>query len=90
MALYKDLFNFAAKVGCLEGFLFDRKEGNFSTLPNWIGNIQSMYKGLPEEVKKDFGEEYRYLLEKILMSAGQILDKEDVLLTKLRKMATET
>ena len=90
MTLYKDLFNFAAKVGCLEGFLINRAEGNFSTLPNWVGNIQRMYKELPEEVKKDFAEEYKSLLQKILMSAEQILDKDDVLLTKLRKMATET
>jgi cation transport regulator ChaB len=49
-----------------------------------------MHKDLPEDVKKDFSEEYKSLLQKILMSAEQILDKDDVLLTKLRKMATET
>ncbi len=91
MALYKDLFNFAAKVGCLEGYLFDRAHGNFSTLPNWVGNIERMHKELPEEMKKEFFGEYKDLLEKILVSAEQILDKDDLLLTRLRRMtAIET
>ena len=84
MGLNRDLFNFSAKVGCLEGYLHERKDADISTLPNWVGNIETMYGDLPEEVKKDFLEDYKNILEKILQSLGKLLKKEDQVLTKLR------
>jgi hypothetical protein len=90
MALNRDLFNFSAKVGCLEGYLYERKEADISTLPNWVGNIETMYRNLPESVKRDFLEDYRYILEKILQSSEKILKKEDRVLTMLRRMIADT
>jgi len=89
MELNRDLFNFSAKVGCLEGYLYKRKGVEISTLPNWVGNIETMYRNLPEKVRRDFLEEYRQVLEKILQSSEQILEKDDGVLTKLRKMIAE-
>jgi hypothetical protein len=84
MGLNRDLFNFSAKVGCLEGYLHERKDANISTLPDWVGNIEKMYRNLPAEVKRDFLEDYRNILEKILQSSEKILKKEDGVLTKLK------
>jgi len=89
MGLSRDLFNFSAKVGCLEGYLYERRKADISTLPNWVGNIESMYRDLPPEVKRDFLEDYRNLLEKILQSSEKILKKEDRLLTKLKGMVAD-
>lgn len=86
MGLNRDLFNFSAKVGCLEGYLHERKDADISTLPNWVGNIETMYGDLPEEVKKDFLEDYKNILEKILHSSGKLLKKEDGVLRKLKSM----
>ena len=89
MALNRDLFNFSAKVGCLEGYLHERKDADISTLPNWVGNIEEMYRNLPAEVKEDFLEDYKTILEKILQSSGKILKKEDRVLTKLKSMIAD-
>ena len=89
MALNRDLFNFSAKVGCLEGYLYERKEADISTLPNWVGNIEKMYWNLPEKVKRDFLEDYRHILEKILQSSEKILQKDDGVLTKLKRMIAD-
>jgi len=85
MSLHSDLFNFSAKVGCLEGYLYERENADTSTLPNWVGNIERMYWNLPDEVKRDFLEDYKHILEKIIRSAERIL-KDDEVLTKLKKM----
>jgi len=82
----RDLFNFSAKVGCLEGYLHERKDANISTLQNWVGNIEKMYRNLPAEIKGDFHEDYKNILEKILQSSEKILKKEDEVLTKLKSM----
>jgi len=89
MALNRDLFNFSAKVGCLEGYLHERKDADISTLPNWVGNVERMYRNLPAEVKEDFLEDYKTILEKILQSSGKILKKEDRVLTKLKSMIAD-
>jgi len=89
MGLNRDLFNFSAKVGCLEGYLHGRKNANISTLPNWVGNIEKMYRNLPAEVKGDFLEDYKNILEKILQSSEKILKKEDGVLTKLKSMIAD-
>lgn len=89
MGLNRDLFNFSAKVGCLEGYLYERKDANISTLPNWVGNIEKMYRSLPAEVKGDFLEDYKNILEKILESSEKILEEEEGVLTKLRSMIAD-
>ena len=89
MALYRDLFNFSTKVGCLEGYLHEREDANISTMPNWVGNIEKMYGNLPIEVKKDLFEDYRNILEKILQSYEKILNKDDEVLKKLKRMFSE-
>jgi hypothetical protein len=89
MGLNRDLFNFSAKVGCLEGYLYERKDADISTLPNWVGNIEKMYRNLPAKAKRDFLEDYKDILEKILQSSEKILKKEDGVLTKLKSMIAD-
>ena len=86
MGVDRNLFNFSAKVGCLEGYLYERKDADVSTLPNWVGNIEKMYWNLPEEVRRDVLEDYKHILEKILQSSEKILRKDDGVLTKLKGM----
>ncbi len=89
MGLNKDLFNFSTKVGCLEGYLYERKDADLATLPNWVGNIERMYRNLPAEVKGDVLEDYKDILEKILQSSEKILEKEDGVLKTLRTMIAD-
>lgn len=89
MALNRDLFNFSAKVGCLEGYLYERKKVDISTLPDWVGNIEKMYRKLPEKVTREFLEDYKTILEKIFQSSEKILKKDDRVLTKLRSMIAD-
>jgi hypothetical protein len=48
-----------------------------------------MYRDLPVEVKRDFLEDYKNILEKILQSSGKLLKKEDGVLTKLKSMIAD-
>jgi hypothetical protein len=89
MGLDRDLFNFSAKVGCLEGYLHERKDADISTLPNWVGNIEKMYRNLPAKVRRDFLEDYKNILEKIFQSLEKISKKEDGVLTKLKSMIAD-
>ncbi|MFC2013434.1 hypothetical protein ACFLU8_00870 [Chloroflexota bacterium] len=48
---YGELFLFTAKVGVLEGYLFEREE--VEPLDNWIDNISRMYQELPNFVEME-------------------------------------
>ena len=76
MGLNRDLFNFSAKVGCLEGYLYEREDADVSTLPNWVGNIEKMYRNLPIKVKREFREMEEdnrgFLGITIFLSAGEV------------------
>src|SRR3989304_9172343 len=39
MGIYRDVFDLAAKVWCLEGYLYEQPEAAPQYLPNWLANI---------------------------------------------------
>lgn len=82
MREYEELFKFAAKVGALEGYLYDRQK--VEPLANWIANIERMYTALPDEVKREVKDELSRILTRTLTHGAQVLDGE--LKTKLNKM----
>ncbi len=82
MTEYEQLFKFAAKAGALEGYLYDRQK--VEPLYNWVANIEKMYAGLPDEIKKDVKDEFSRVLTRTLTHGADILDAE--LKTRLNKM----
>jgi len=66
MELYQQIFDFAAKVGCLEGYLFEREEVDRSCLPNWVGNVRRMFLELPPEAQRSCAPSLRPIVERVL------------------------
>lgn len=89
MAVYHDLFDFAAKVGCLEGYLYERHNLEPAYLPNWTDNIERMYRALPEEAKKDSKELYRTVLKKISSHCEKLLGANDPVTKKVSALLAE-
>jgi len=74
MGVYKELFEFAAKAGALEGYLYEREK--VEPLDNWVGNIERMYASLPDNVKADVGNELGNVLRRTLTNGGKALEGE--------------
>jgi hypothetical protein len=74
MSGYGEFFRFATKAGSLEGYLFQRDK--VEPLADWIGNIEKMYHKLPATVKKDIGEEFQEVLQRILKYGDRVLEPE--------------
>ena len=85
MAEYEELFKFAAKAGSLEGYMYQREK--LEPLSNWVSNLDSMYKNLPDEVKEDIREEYSSVLTKVLLYGEKLLEED--IRSKLNRMAVE-
>jgi len=67
-----ELFLFAAKVGSLEGYLFERSE--VEPLSNWIDNIDKMYHGLSSAVKAEVVPVLTPVLKRILEYGEKTLE----------------
>ncbi len=86
MGKYEELFKFASKAGSLEGYLFQREK--IEPLSNWTGNIENMYRALPDEVKGDIKEEFGLVLTKILTYGEKVLEEE--IRSRLNRLLSES
>ena len=85
MGEYEEFFKFAAKAGALEGYLYQRDK--IEPLSNWVNNLESMYKGLPDEVKRDVKEQYGLVLRRVLINGEKVLAEE--IRSKLNSMLSK-
>jgi len=74
MGEYEELFKFAAKAGSLEGYLYEREE--VEPLDDWIGNIEKMYAGLPDNIKDEIKGEFGAVLTRISTYGERVLGDE--------------
>jgi hypothetical protein len=85
MGEHEEFFKFAAKAGSLEGYIFEREKPE--PLSNWVDNIDTMYRKLPEDVKKDIAGAYRTVLNRVLQYGEGVLEKE--IKQRLERMVSE-
>ncbi len=74
MGQYEKLFFLAAKVGCLEGYLYQRPDAEPKYFDNWLGNIQRLYGELPPDIKKEATPEFLTIMKKVADHATKILE----------------
>jgi hypothetical protein len=81
-APYSELFLFAAKIGSLEGYLFQRQK--VEPLTNWVDNISQMYQELSPVVKREVNPVVVTVLERTLKYGDDTL--EPALKAKLQEL----
>ncbi len=89
MGIYRDVFDLAAKLGCLEGYLFEQPEEAPRYLPDWLGNIQRMYGSLPPEVRSEFQERYLEILGKASEHLEKLVGPADGNFLQVKQMLAE-
>jgi len=53
MGIYKEVYDFAAKAGALEGYVYPKKKVDLSYLPQWVDNLMNDYRSFPSEVREE-------------------------------------
>ena len=59
------LFDLAARLGSLEGYLYAEEKVDKSYLPNWLQNIELEFHSLSTEMKNEIQPDYLALLKKV-------------------------
>ena len=50
MGIYQEVYDFAAKAGALEGYVYPKEKVDLSYLPRWVDNLVTQYHRLPPEI----------------------------------------
>ncbi len=69
------LFEFATKAGSLEGYVYKRDTAD--PLDKWVGNIERMYRELPDDVRMQIKEQFKGVLDRTLTRSGKGLDSNN-------------
>ena len=86
MHLYTQLYEFAASVGALEGFVYRRPDVQAGTIEQWVENLEKAYGLLPEEVLKEIQPALDGTLGRAVKSVSAALGEEHVLVGKLKSI----
>ncbi len=85
MSVYKELYDFAASAGSLEGYVYP-KEMDPDYLPKWTGNLVRQYNALPEEARAQFQELCNATLGRAVQSLLPTLGEDHEAIRNLRSM----
>jgi len=86
MDLYRQLYEFAASAGALEGYVYRRKEMDMKALPIWVDNLKTACGLLPPEVLGAVQPSIDQTLGRAWQSLGIALGKDHELAAALRSM----
>jgi hypothetical protein len=54
MGVYSDIYEFAARAGAFEGYVYQRIDLTAHSLERWVDHLVEGYKAVNPEVKKEF------------------------------------
>ena len=85
-SLYRLVFDLAARVGSLEGYLYVGKAVEAQYLPGWLENIDREFSELTPEVRKEISKDYLEVLRKIAAYLERLYGETDQNARRARAM----
>jgi hypothetical protein len=85
MGIYRDVYDFAAKAGALEGYVYP-KEVETSYLPVWVDHVIQGYQALPEEARKEFQDLCNGTIGRAVQSLIPLLGENHEVIKKLKSI----
>jgi hypothetical protein len=83
MGIYKKVYDFAAKAGSLEGYVYP-KDLDRSYLPLWTDHLVEQYRDLPPDVREEIQSLCDETLGRTIQSLLPILGEAHEVIKKLR------
>jgi len=86
VGIYKDLYDFAAKAGSLEGYVYPKGKVDMSYLARWSDNLVKQYQDLPPEAREEIQSQCNETLGRAIQSLVPILGEDHEVIKKLRSL----
>jgi hypothetical protein len=88
MGIYREVYDFAAKAGALEGWVYPKKEVDLRYLPLWVDHLVEQYQSLPPDVRDDFQKLCDATLGRTVQSLLPLLGENHEVIKKLKSIVT--
>jgi len=85
MGIYQSVYDFAAKAGSLEGYVYP-KDLDLQYLSQWADNLVGLYHGLPSEVREEIQKECNETIGRTIQSLLPLLGEGHEVIRKLRSL----
>jgi len=86
MGTHKEVYDFAAKAGALEGYVFPKEKVDLGYLPQWVDNLVNHYRSLPSEVREEFQGLCNGTLGRTIQSLLPSLGEDHEVIKKLKSI----
>ena len=86
MHLYRQLYEFAASAGALEGYVYQRKDPDMRALEIWVSNLKAAYALLTQDALDPLQPSVDQTLGRASQSLVLSLGEKHDLVMKLRSM----
>ncbi len=88
-SIYRSIFNLAARVGSLEGYLYVGKDVESRYLSGWLENINREFSELTHDARREISKDYLEVLRKITAYLERLYGEEDQNTRKANAMVAE-
>jgi hypothetical protein len=88
MKFHHEVYDFAAKAGALEGYVYPKDKVDDNYLPRWVDNLVNQYHRLPSEVKDEFQGLCNGTIGRAIQSLLPCLGEDHEVIKKLRSIIT--
>jgi hypothetical protein len=86
MGIYKQVYDFAAKAGALEGYVYPKEKVDLGYLPRWVDNLMNDYRSFPSEVREEFQGLCNGTLGRTIQSLLPSLGEDHEVIKKLKSI----
>jgi hypothetical protein len=86
VGVYKLVYDFAAKAGSLEGYVYPGGKFDPKYLPQWSDNLINLYHSLPPEAREEIQGACDETLGRTIRSLLPLLGEDHEVIRKLRSL----
>ncbi|OPY79361.1 MAG: hypothetical protein A4E65_01892 [Syntrophorhabdus sp. PtaU1.Bin153] len=86
MGVYSDVYEFAARAGALEGFVYQKEKLEPGSLNPWVEHLIGQYKALSPEVRQEFQNLCDGTIGRAIRSLIPLVGEDHELIGKLKTM----
>lgn len=90
MGIYRSVYDFAARAGALEGYVYGKEKMNPESLTNWIHHLVEQYRDLPVEVRKEFQDLCDGTVGRAIRSLQSLIGADHDLILELQQMIDDS
>jgi hypothetical protein len=86
MGIYSDIYEFAARAGAFEGYVYQRKDLTAHSLERWVDHLVEGYNAVPLEARKEFQGLCDGTIGRAIQSLVPTIGEENAIVGKLKSL----